>query len=113
MDKISEHINFSNHKIHSYDRMIKIILNLGSKRCKNNNNLTFQLTRLQDSLLMSIVETPEKDLSNPDCKSDIRKERTYSVMSSPTLFYSSIREIYDRVNFLKTKSHVEVISSRD
>ena len=32
MDQISEHINSSNNKIHSYDKISKIILNLGSKK---------------------------------------------------------------------------------
>ena len=60
MAQISEHINSSNHNIFSYDQMIKMIVNLGSKKCKNNNTFTCQLTRI------IIVETPEKDLSNVD-----------------------------------------------
>ena len=38
MAQISEHINYSNQKIHCYDQMIKIIGDLGSTRVKNNNN---------------------------------------------------------------------------
>ena len=66
MDHISEHINYSNHKIHSYDQMIKMIVNLGSKKLENNDTSTCQLTSLQSLLLMSIVDNPEKDLSNVD-----------------------------------------------
>ena len=34
MAQIRQHINLSNHKIHSYDQMSKMIVNLGSKKCK-------------------------------------------------------------------------------
>ena len=79
MDQISEHINSSNHKIHSYDQIRKSIVNLGSNKCENNNNSTFQISCLQNLLLMSIFDTPEKYLSNVDCKSDMIKVRTSSV----------------------------------
>ena len=46
--------------------MRKIIVNLGSKKCENNNNSTCQLIRIQNALLESIVNTPEKDLPNVD-----------------------------------------------
>ena len=48
-------------KFHSYDQMIKIVVNLGSNKYKNNYYYTFQLRSLQNSLLISIVDTPEKD----------------------------------------------------
>ena len=73
MAQISEHVNSSNHKIHSYDQMSKLIVNLVSKKCENNNNSTCQLNHLHNSLLMSIVDTPEKDISNVDRKLDKRK----------------------------------------
>ena len=50
MDHISEHINSSNQKIHSYDKM-RIFFNLGSKKCKNNNNSTCQLNHPQNLLI--------------------------------------------------------------
>ena len=56
MAQISEHINSSNQKIHSYDQMSRIIVNLGSKKVKNNNNPYTQLTYLHNSLLMSIYK---------------------------------------------------------
>ena len=74
MAQISERINSSNHKIHSYDQISKIIVSLGSKKYKNNNNYTYQLSRLQYFLLMIIVNTPEKDLPNVD--SEIRHEKS-------------------------------------
>ena len=46
---------------------------------------------------MSIVDTPEKDLSNVDRKYDMRKVRTSSVNSSST-FFSTIRAMYNIVN---------------
>ena len=64
MDQITEHINSSNQKIHSCDKMRKMTVNLGSNKFENNNNSTCQLIRLHNSLLMNIFDTPEKDLSN-------------------------------------------------
>ena len=60
MDQIREKIYSSNHKTHSYDQMIKMIVNLGSKKVEDNNKSSTQLTRLQSLLLMSISNTPEK-----------------------------------------------------
>ena len=68
MDQISEHINSSNQKIHSYDQMVKMIVNLSNKIFKNNNNSTGHPNHIQKLLLMSIVDTPEKDVSNVDRK---------------------------------------------
>ena len=48
MAQISERIKSSNHRIHSHDQMIKIIVNLGSKKCEDNKNSTFQLKHLQN-----------------------------------------------------------------
>ena len=61
--------------------MIKMIFSLGSKKVKNPDTSYFQLTRLKNSLLISIVDTPEKDLFNVDQKSYMRKLRTSSVNS--------------------------------
>ena len=47
---------------------------------------------------MSIVSTPEKDLSNVDCKSYTRKLHTSSVNSSAELFSCSIRAMYNISN---------------
>ena len=82
----------------SYYQMIKIIVNLGSKKCENNDTSNFQITGLQNSLLMSIVKTPEKDLSNIDRKYDTRKVNTSSIKLSWTFFPCSIRAIYNRFN---------------
>ena len=60
------------HIRHFYYQMIKLIVNLGSKKCEKSNNFTFQLSRIQNLLLMSIVDAPEKDVSNVD--SEIRHD---------------------------------------
>ena len=44
--------------------MRKMIVNLGSKKDENNGNSYPQLPRPQNSLLMIIVDTSEKYLSN-------------------------------------------------
>ena len=93
--------------------MRKIIVNLGIKKDKNSNKLSPQLTRLQNSLLISIVENPERGLSNVEGKYDMNKSRTSSVNSSSKLFLCSIRSMYNRVDRANKLSHVEVIHSRD
>ena len=46
MDEISEHINSTNHKIHSYHQMGKMIVNLNKKKCENKNNSTEYLNQI-------------------------------------------------------------------
>ena len=79
--------------------MRKNIVNLGSNTGKKNDNSSTQLTYIQNSLLMSIFDTPENILSNADRKSDMKKLPTYSVDSSSKLFSYSIRTMYNRFNF--------------
>ena len=62
--------------------MIKMFVNLVSKKWKNNNNSTYQISRLQNPLLMIIVDTPGNSLSNIYRKLDMRKVHTPSVKSS-------------------------------
>ena len=57
MSYITEHINSSNHNIHSYDQMSKFIVNLSSKKGKNNQNSSHQLTHLHNSLLLLTYDT--------------------------------------------------------
>ena len=98
MPQISKHINSSSHKIHSYDQISKMVVNLGSKKCKNNSTRTCLLTHLHHSLLMIIIDTPETFLSNIDRKYDIIKVRTSSVKVSSTLFSCSMRAMYNIFN---------------
>ena len=42
--------------------MGKMIVNLSNKIYENNNNSTGHLNHIQKLLLMSIVDTPEKDV---------------------------------------------------
>ena len=86
--------------------MSKMIVNLGIKKCKNNNNSTCQLNHLQNYLLSIIIDTPEKDVSNIDRKLDKRKVRTSPIKSPSKLVFCSIREFYNRVHRTKKKSHV-------
>ena len=80
-----------------------MIFNLSSKKRKNKYNSSPQLTYLQNSLIMSIVDTPKKDLSNVDDESYIRKVHTYSVKSSSKIFSFSIHAMYNRVNCYQNK----------
>ena len=57
--------------------MGKAIVNLSNKKCKNNNKSTGHLNQIHKSLLMSIVNTPEKYVSNI-CKKHII-ENTYII----------------------------------
>ena len=56
MYHIGEPINYTNQN--KIDKMRKEIVNLGSKKCVNNDNYYPQLSRLHYSLLMRIVDTP-------------------------------------------------------
>ena len=78
--------------------MIKDFLKLVNNKGENNDNSSPQLTHLQNSLLMNIVDTPEKYLSNVDRKSDMRKVRKSSGKSSSTSFSSSINAIHNKFN---------------
>ena len=101
MSQISKHINYSYHKFVSMYQIIKMVVNLGSKKCKNNSTRTCLLTHLHHSLLMIIIDIPENDLSNAGRKYDMGKVRTSWVNSSLTLFLCSVRAIYNRVNYAK------------
>ena len=79
MAHIRDNINHWNHKTHSCDQTSKIIFNLCSKKCQKNDTSTCQLARLQNFLLISIVDTPEKDLSNVD--SEIRHDKSAYIFS--------------------------------
>ena len=61
--------------------MRKIVVNWGSKKCEDNNNSTHELNHLHNLLLMIIVDTPEKDVSNVDRKLDKIKIRASSIKS--------------------------------
>ena len=116
MAQTSEHINSSNQKNHSHDQMGKIILNFSNRKFKNNNNSTCHLNHIQKSLLMSIVDNPEKYVSNIDRKLDNRKLYKYPIKSSSTLFYCSIRAMYnifhrDQNQRLMLKSFIPAINT--
>ena len=95
---IIEHIISSNQKNHSYDQMSKMIVNLVFKKCESDDTYSCQLTRIHDLLLLNVFDTPEKDLSNIDCKYNMIKVPTSSVNLSSTLFPCSIRAMYNWVN---------------
>ena len=98
MAQNSEHINPLNHKINYLYQISNIIVNLGINKGKNNDSSYCQLNCLYNSLLMSIVDTPENNLFHFDQKSDMRKVRTYSVKTSATLFSCSIRTMYNKTS---------------
>ena len=59
----------------------EMIVNLSNKKFKNNSKSTGHLNQIRKLLLMIIVDTPEKDLSNVDRKSDKRKICTSLIKS--------------------------------
>ena len=77
--------------------MIKMIVNLISKKHDDNDNSYPQIFCLQHSLLMRIVHTHEKDLSNAEGEVVTRKVRISLVKSCSTLFSCSVREMYNIV----------------
>ena len=78
--------------------MGEMIVNLSYKKCKNKNNSAGHLNHIQKSLLISIVDTPEKDVSNVDSKVDKRKVRTFSIKSSSTLLSYLERAMHNIVH---------------
>ena len=86
MDQVSENINYTNHKIHSYDQMRIMVVNLGGKKVDDYKKSSTKLSCPQNSLLMIIVDTTEKGLYNVEGKSDTSKVRTYSLKSISTIF---------------------------
>ena len=78
--------------------MSTVIVHVNINKENKNNKSSLQLTCLQNSLLIIIVDTPEKDISNVDRKYDMRKVRKSSLNSSSTLFSCPISSIYSRVN---------------
>ena len=79
MAHISQHVNYTNHQIHSYDQMSKMIVNLGRKKVENNDNSSTQLYCPHNSLIMRIFDTPEKGLSCIEGKSVTSKVCSSSV----------------------------------
>ena len=85
MDNISEHMNYKNHKIHSYYQMSKFIVNVGSNTYDNMNSSSPHISCIHNSLLMRIVETTKNDLSHVEGKLVTGKIFKYSVKPSSTL----------------------------
>ena len=56
-----------------------MIFNLGINKYEDINYSTYQLNNLQTLFLMSIVDTPENDVSKADRKPEKRKIRTSSI----------------------------------
>ena len=73
MDQISQHINSSNNKSYSLDKIIKTIVNLGSKKREDKNSSTCQFNHLKNLLSIIIVDIPEKNVSKLDRKIDKSK----------------------------------------
>ena len=100
MTQISGHINHSNHKMHSYDQMVKMIVTLSNKKWENNNKSTVKINQILILLLLSIVETPEMYVSNVNRNEYKRKICTSLIKSSSTLFSVSIEFIVLKINVL-------------
>ena len=84
--------------------MSTVIVHVNINKENKNNKSSLQLTCLQNSLLIIIVDTPEKDISNVDRKSDMIKVHTSSVKSSLSLFSCTIRAMYSIFNRAQKQS---------
>ena len=112
MADISDHMNSKNHDIYYHDQMVKIIVNLGSKKSENNDSTYSQLSYLQNSLSVSIVYTPENYLYNVDGGSDTRKVCTPLVNLYLKLFY--VQYVKCTIEFIVIKIlRFEIINSWD
>ena len=63
MKQLGEHINYINQNIHAFDQISKIVFYLGSKKGVINDEYSPKLTDIYTYLSISIVDTPEKDIS--------------------------------------------------
>ena len=66
--------------------MGEIIVNLNNNKCKNNNKSTGHINHIQKLVLLSIVDSPEKDVSNVYSKVEKRKMFTSLIKSPSTIF---------------------------
>ena len=64
-----------------------MIVNLNNNKFENNNKYTGHLNQIQKSLLMSIFDTPEKDVSNVNRKAGKEKIRTSLIKPSSKLLF--------------------------
>ena len=103
MTQISQHINSTNEKNHSYNKTINCFVTIDSNKCDNNDNSYPQLYHIQNSVLMRIVDIPENNLSHVEGKEVTRKLCTYVVNSYSTSFSCSARAMYNRVHRAQKK----------
>ena len=82
--------------------MIKMVFYLGIKKEKKDN-FSLQITHLNHSLPMNIIDTLENWVSNVDGKSDMIKVSKSSVKSQSKLLSCSICSMYNRSNCAKKK----------
>ena len=68
MDQISQRLNPKNHRICSYDHTRENILHLSGNKGGRNDDSSPKLTHLHNYLLISIFDTPEKDVSHSEWK---------------------------------------------
>ena len=85
--------------------MRKMIVSLGIKKGENNDNSGLLINRLQDSLLMIIVDTSEKYFSDVESKTDTRKVCISSVKLPSTLFLCLLLTTYNRLHHAQ-KQHL-------
>ena len=64
LKQLIQHINSTNHNIHYFDQIIKVDVNLGDNKGVSNYDSYSELIDLQNTLLMIVFDTPEKDVSN-------------------------------------------------
>ena len=83
--------------------MSKMIANFINNKWGENNKTTDRINQIQISLLMSILDTPEKTVSNIDWEADKRKICTSLIKSSSKIFSCLIRAIYNRVHCAQNK----------
>ena len=95
MYQISQHINTTNRKLHSYNQMSRKIVNLGVKKVDKNDNLFPKVMNIQNYLLMRIIYTSKKYVSNGEGNLLTRKLHASSINYYYYLLSLSVRVIYN------------------
>ena len=67
--------------------MIKIIVNVGSKKYDRKDDLSPKLIHIQNTLVMRTVDTLDNDVSHGEGKPATRKVYMYLIKSSPTFLH--------------------------
>ena len=75
MKQLIQHINYNNHKFIYFCKTSKTVIDLSNKKYVSNDDSSSNMRDIQNSILMSIVDTLENYLSHYEGNINTRKVR--------------------------------------